>query len=69
MRILLDECLPKDLAAQLPGHGVTTVPQAGWASVKTLRDATKLYVRHRAGKITPRRVADFLQACLPFRGW
>ncbi|MCX6868805.1 MAG: hypothetical protein NTV46_21900 [Verrucomicrobia bacterium] len=33
MRILLDECLPMDLARELPGHAVTTVPQAGWASV------------------------------------
>lgn len=33
MRILLDECLPKDLAKKLPGHQVKTVPQAGWASV------------------------------------
>lgn len=33
MRLLLDECLPKDLARELPGHTVKTVPQAGWASV------------------------------------
>ena len=33
MRILLDECLPKDLVRELPGHDVTTVPQAGWASI------------------------------------
>ncbi len=33
MRILLDECVPKDLARELSGHNVTTVPQAGWASV------------------------------------
>ncbi|MEI6604854.1 MAG: hypothetical protein WCP35_06070 [Verrucomicrobiota bacterium] len=33
MRILLDECVPKDLARELSGHDVTTVPQAGWASV------------------------------------
>ena len=33
MRILLDECLPKDLARELPGHIVKTVPQAGWASI------------------------------------
>ena len=33
MRILLDECLPKDLARELPGHTVQTVPQAGWASI------------------------------------
>jgi hypothetical protein len=34
MRILLDECLPKDLAGELHGHTVKTVPQAGWASIK-----------------------------------
>jgi hypothetical protein len=33
MRILLDECLPKDLAGELIGHLVKTVPQAGWASI------------------------------------
>jgi len=33
MRFLLDECLPKDLARELSGHEVRTVPQAGWASV------------------------------------
>ena len=33
MRILLDECLPKDLARELVGHVVKTVPQAGWASI------------------------------------
>ncbi len=33
MRILLDECLPKDLAGELAGHLVKTVPQAGWASI------------------------------------
>ena len=34
MRILLDECLPKDLAGEISGHTVKTVPQAGWASIK-----------------------------------
>jgi predicted nuclease of predicted toxin-antitoxin system len=33
MRILLDECLPKDLARKLPCHRVKTVAQAGWAGV------------------------------------
>jgi predicted nuclease of predicted toxin-antitoxin system len=37
MRILLDECLPKGLAAQLSGHEVATVPQAGWAGAKNGR--------------------------------
>jgi predicted nuclease of predicted toxin-antitoxin system len=34
MRILLDECLPKDLKREFPGHKVRTVPQAGWAGKK-----------------------------------
>jgi hypothetical protein len=34
MRILLDECLPKDFGVELHGHTVKTVPEAGWASVK-----------------------------------
>jgi predicted nuclease of predicted toxin-antitoxin system len=33
MRILLDECLPKDLARELSGHTVKTVPQFGWSSI------------------------------------
>ena len=31
-RILLDECLPRDLKKSLEGHDATTVPEAGWAS-------------------------------------
>lgn len=34
MRILLDECLPRDFIREFPGHVAQTVPQAGWASVK-----------------------------------
>ena len=34
MRVLLDECLPKDFAREIPGHAVKTVPQAGSASIK-----------------------------------
>ena len=34
MRILLDECLPKDLAKEFPKHTIKTVPQAGWASIR-----------------------------------
>jgi len=30
MRVLLDECLPKDFAKEIRGHAVKTVPQAGW---------------------------------------
>lgn len=35
MRVLLDECLPRKLGRLLAGHQVTTVPQAGLASLKS----------------------------------
>jgi hypothetical protein len=31
MRILLDECMPRRLRRELPGHEVITVQEAGWA--------------------------------------
>ena len=34
MRVLLDECVPRALRAELPGHEVETVSEAGWAGVK-----------------------------------
>lgn len=34
MRILLDECIDRRLAADIAGHEILTVPQAGWAGVK-----------------------------------
>ena len=33
MRLLLDECLPKDLALDLPGHVVKTVRQMNWLGI------------------------------------
>ena len=34
MRILLDECVPRRLSYELPGHDVRTVAQQGWTGVK-----------------------------------
>lgn len=34
MRVLLDECVPRGLRDDLPGHEVKTVAEAGWAGVK-----------------------------------
>ena len=34
MRVLLDECVDRGLAALITGHDVKTVPEAGWASRK-----------------------------------
>jgi len=33
MRVLLDECVPRALRKDLPGHDVKTVGEAGWAGV------------------------------------
>ncbi len=37
MRLLLDECLPLELAAHLPGHEVRTVRHMGWLGIKNGR--------------------------------
>jgi hypothetical protein len=34
MRVLLDECVPRALRKELPGHEVKTVAEAGWAGVR-----------------------------------
>ncbi len=34
MRILLDECLPQELADELAGHEVSTVQQEGWSGIE-----------------------------------
>jgi hypothetical protein len=33
VRVLLDECVDRRLAAEIVGHDVTTVPEAGWAGL------------------------------------
>lgn len=34
MRVLLDECVPRPLRAELSGHDVTTVGEMGWSGKK-----------------------------------
>jgi predicted nuclease of predicted toxin-antitoxin system len=34
MRILLDECVPRRLRRELPGHDLRTVPEMGWSGKK-----------------------------------
>ena len=46
MRVLLDECVPRALREQLPGHEVRTVAESGWSGVKNgelLRLAAQRY--------------------------
>lgn len=33
MRLLLDECMPRRLRQELPGHDVATVQEMGWAGL------------------------------------
>jgi hypothetical protein len=33
MRVILDECLPKRLTRELPGHEARTVQQMGWSGI------------------------------------
>jgi len=32
--VLLDECVPRKLKSELPGHDVRTVTEMGWAGIK-----------------------------------
>jgi hypothetical protein len=34
LRILLDECVPRRLRREIPGHDVHTVPEMGWSGKK-----------------------------------
>jgi predicted nuclease of predicted toxin-antitoxin system len=34
MRVLLDECVPRALRDELPGHDVRTVAESGWSGAK-----------------------------------
>jgi predicted nuclease of predicted toxin-antitoxin system len=34
MRVLLDECVPRALRKEFPGHSVKTVAEVGWAGAK-----------------------------------
>jgi predicted nuclease of predicted toxin-antitoxin system len=34
MRLLLDECVPRRLKRELPGHETRTVQELGWAGIK-----------------------------------
>jgi hypothetical protein len=34
MKVLLDECVPRKLRRELPGHEVLTVTERGWSGIK-----------------------------------
>lgn len=51
MKLLLDECIDRRLARDLPEHAVRTVPQMGWAGVDD-RDLLRLAEQEFDGLIT-----------------
>ena len=68
MRVLLDECLPRQLVRDLPGHDVTTVQREGWAGT---RNGTLLRLAGNAGFgafVTVDKGVEYQQrvAALPF---
>jgi hypothetical protein len=62
MRVLLDECVPRALRNDIPGHDVKTVAEMGWAGVKNgelLRRANDIAVLR---PLMPAVLAAILQA-------
>jgi hypothetical protein len=52
MGILLDECVPKRLKREVPGHDVHTVPEMGWSGIKN-------------GELLKRMIGDQFEALIP----
>ena len=74
MRLLLDECLPRKLKSDLPGHEVRTAPEMGWASkengellelAKLLNTMTWLKTLDLEGNIIDAEGAQALADALP----
>jgi len=60
MRVLLDECVPRTLREQLPGHEVKTVAESGWAGVKN-GDLLRLAAQHFDVLLTVDRNFEYQQ--------
>jgi hypothetical protein len=66
VRILLDENLPVDLAAELAGHEVTTVTGLGWQGIKNSELMRRAQGRFDA-LVTMDRNLEFQQNIAEFR--
>ena len=60
MRVLLDECLPRRLRRELPGHDVRTVQELGWAGTKN-GDLLRLATLHFDAFVTVDQGLTFQQ--------
>ena len=64
MRVLLDECFPRSLRNDIPGHEIKTVAEMGWAGVKNgkllrrSQEALDAVVRRRPDLLEARDTFD-----------
>lgn len=61
MRLLLDECVPRPLKRELPGHEVSTVVEMGWSSKRNTELLTLMRSKGFNGFVTVDQNIQFQQ--------
>ena len=61
MRLLLDECIPRRLQRELPGHDVRTVGEMGWSSKRNSELLELMVAQEFEGLLTVDRNIQFQQ--------
>ena len=61
MRLLLDECVPRPLKRELPGHDVRTVGELGWSSKRNSELLALMVAERFEGFLTVDQNLEFQQ--------
>ena len=61
MRLLLDECVPRPLTRELPGHEVRTVGELGWSGKRNSELLTLMVAERFEGFLTVDHNLEFQQ--------
>lgn len=61
MRLLLDECVPRPLRRELPGHEVRTVGELGWAGKRNSELLALMVAERFEGFLTVDQNLEFQQ--------
>jgi len=61
VRLLLDECVPRPLKRELPGHDVSTVAELGWSSKRNSELLQLMLANRFAGFLTVDQNLQFQQ--------
>ena len=61
MRLLLDECVPRPLKRELPGHDVRTVGELGWSSKRNSELLALMLAERFEGLLTVDQNLEFQQ--------